>query len=213
MAKTRRADSRQARHCKRKADSSQAKSRQPTTKERTADTISTFFALAAIRLILARATGRVAGPAHRRVAEDRGCRVAGPASRAEAAAGSRYLVLVDKLSQRPSRPSWRKRVHPEDFLLDIAVKDGLIYTISNRRLATLRAYHSWSWDKLLFVRCNQELLNSKARIIKFCPHTIFNGSHAIVNNRLVSPSRRRKPSVRETCMPRSSPFEETIHTP
>ena len=47
----------------------------------------------------ARATGRVAGPAHRRVAEDRGCRVAGPASRAEAAAGSRYLVLVDKLSQ------------------------------------------------------------------------------------------------------------------
>ena len=34
-----------------------------------------------------------------RVAEDRGCRMAGPASRAEAAAGSRYLVLVDKLSQ------------------------------------------------------------------------------------------------------------------
>ena len=113
----------------------------------------------------------------------------------------------------PSRPSWRKRVHPEDFLLDIAVKDGLIYTISNRRLATLRAYHSWSWDKLLFVRCNQELLNSKARIIKFCPHTIFNGSHAIVKNRLVSPSRRRKPSVRETCMPLPSPFEETIHAP
>ena len=104
MAKTRRADSRQARHCKRKADSSQAKSRQPTTKERTADTISTFFALAAIRLILARATGRVAGPAHRRVAEDRGCRVAGPASRAEAAAGSRYLVLVDKLSQSLQDP-------------------------------------------------------------------------------------------------------------
>jgi len=70
-----------------------------SSKERTADTITTFFALAAIRLILARATDRVAGPAHRRVAEDRGCRVAGPASRAEAAAGSRYLVLVDKLSQ------------------------------------------------------------------------------------------------------------------
>ena len=70
-----------------------------SSKERTADTITTFFALAAIRLILARATDRVAGPAHRRVVEDRGCRVAGPASRAEAAAGSRYLVLVDKLSQ------------------------------------------------------------------------------------------------------------------
>ena len=85
------------------AKSRQQPSEEPTAdnhrKERTADTITTFFALAAIRLILARATDRVAGPAHRRVVEDRGCRVAGPASRAEAAAGSRYLVLVDKLSQ------------------------------------------------------------------------------------------------------------------
>jgi hypothetical protein len=49
--------------------------------------------------------------------------------------------------------SCSKRSHPKDFLFDIAIKDVLIYTISNRRFASLRAYHSWSWDKLLFVRC------------------------------------------------------------
>ena len=49
--------------------------------------------------------------------------------------------------------SWSKRSHPEDFLFDIAIKDVLIYTIGNRRFASFRAYHSWSWDKLLFVRC------------------------------------------------------------
>jgi len=54
---------------------------------------------------------------------------------------------------------WSKRSHPEDFLFDIAIKDVLIYTISNRRLASLRAYHSWSWDKLLFVRC---------KVVNFC---------------------------------------------
>jgi len=58
-----------------------------SSKERTADTITTFFALAAIRLILARATDRVAGPATRQ-----------PRSSATRQAGMK-LVLVDKLSQ------------------------------------------------------------------------------------------------------------------
>ena len=60
---------------------------------------------------------------------------------------------------------------------------------------------------------DQESLNSKARIIRFCQHTIFNGSHAIVKNRLAAPNRRHKPSVKETCMPRPPPFEETMHAP
>ena len=30
---------------------------------------------------------------------------------------------------------------------------------------------------------------------------------------LAAPNRRHKPSVKETCMPRSPPFDETMHTP
>ena len=42
---------------------------------------------------------------------------------------------------------------------------------------------------------------------------LVNCSHAIVKNMLAAPNRRHKPSVKETCMPRSPPFEENMHAP
>ena len=41
---------------------------------------------------------------------------------------------------------WREKVVSTGIIVEAVVHDGQLFTISNRRLAALRAYQAWTWN-------------------------------------------------------------------